>query len=62
MSRTNGRRTYKSSYSNPKSKARSRKEHSKKIDSKQYQAYSKQTNKKSVSNENKKYKVKMSST
>lgn len=62
MSRTNGRRTDKSSYSNPKSKARSRKEHSKKIDNKQYQSSTKQTNKKSVSNENKKYKVKMSST
>lgn len=63
MSRTNGRRTDKSSYSNPKSKARSRKEHSKKIENKQYQSYTKQMNKKSVSSdENKKYKVKMSST
>jgi hypothetical protein len=62
MSRTNGRRTGNSSYSNPKSKARSRKEHSKKIDSKQYQSSTKQTNKKSVSNENKKVKVKTSST
>ena len=62
MSRTNGRRTDKSSYSNPKSKARSRKEHSKKIENKQYQSSTKQMNKKSVSNENKKFKVKMSST
>jgi hypothetical protein len=62
MSRTNGRRTDKSSYSNPKSKARSRKEYSKKIDNKQYQSSTKQTNKKSVNNENKKVKVKMSST
>ena len=62
MSRTNGRRTDKSSYSNPKSKARSRKEHSKKIENKQYQSSTKQMNKKSASNENKKYKVKMSST
>lgn len=62
MGRTNGRRTDKSSYSNPKSKARSRKEHSKKIDNKQYQSSTKQMNKKSVSNENKKVKVKMSST
>ena len=61
MSRTNGRRTDKSSYSNPKSKARSRKEHSKKIENKQYQSSTKQMNKKSASNENKKYKVKMSS-
>lgn len=58
MSRTNGRRTDKSSYSNPKSKARSRKEHSKKIENKQYQS-SKQMNKKS---ENKKNKVKTPST
>lgn len=62
MGRTNGRRTDKSSYSNPKSKARSRKEHSKKIDNKQYQSSTKQMNKKSVSDENKKYKVKISST
>lgn len=62
MSRTNGRRTGNSSYSNPKSKARSRKEHSKKIDNKQYQSSTKQTNKKSVSNENKKVKVKTAST
>ena len=59
MSRTNGRRTDKSSYSNPKSKARSRKEHSKKIENKQYQSSSKQMNKKS---ENKKVKVKTTST
>jgi len=59
MSRTNGRRTGNSSYSNPKSKARSRKEHSKKIDNKQYQSSTKQVNKKS---ENKKIKVKTSST
>ena len=59
MSRTNGRRTDKSSYSNPKSKARSRKEHSKKIENKQYQSSTKQLNKKF---ENKKVKVKISST
>ena len=46
MSRTNGRRTDNSSYSNPKSKARSRKEHSKKIENKQYQTSTKQMNKK----------------
>lgn len=61
MSRTNGRRTDKSSYSNPKSKARSRKEHSKKIANMQYQSSSKQMNKKSASDEHKKVKVKMSS-
>ena len=55
MSRTNGRRTDKSSYSNPKSKARSRKEHSKKIENKQYQSSTKQINKKY---ENKKIKAK----
>ena len=59
MSRTNGRRTDKSSYSNPKSKARSRKEHSKKIENKQYQTSAKQMNKKS---ENKKVKVKTPTT
>ena len=62
MSRTNGRRTDKSSYSNPKSKARSRKEHSKKIENKQYQSSTKQINKKSENKENKKIKVKMTST
>lgn len=61
MSRTNGKRTDKSSYSNPKSKARSRKEHSKKIENKQYKSSAKQINKKSENKENKKYKVKMSS-
>lgn len=58
MSRTNRKRTDNSSYSNPKSKARSRKEHSKKIENKQYQSFAKQINKKS---ENKKTKVKMTS-
>ena len=62
MSRTNGRRTDKSSYSNPKSKARSRKEHSKKIENKQYQTSVKQMNKKSVKTENKKVKAKTPST
>lgn len=62
MSRTNGRRTDKSSYSNPKSKARSRKEYSKKIDNKRYRSSDKQMSKKSENNENKKVKVKMSST
>lgn len=59
MSRTNGRRTDKSSYSNPKSKARSRKEHSKKIENKQYRSSAKQMNKKS---ENKNVKVKTPTT
>ena len=59
MSRTNGRRTEKSSYSNPKSKVRNRKEHSKKIENKQYQSSTKQINKKS---ENKKIKAKTQST
>ena len=58
MSRTKGKRIDNSSYSNPKSKARSRKEHSKKIENKQYQSPTKQINKKS---ENKKIKVKTSS-
>ena len=58
---SNRRRTNNSSYSNPKSKARSRKEYSKKIDN-QNQSSTKQKNKKSVSNENKKFKVKTSST
>lgn len=58
MSRTNRKRTDNSSYSNPKSKARSRKEHSKKIENKQYQSSTKQINKKY---ENKKTKVKMTS-
>ena len=62
MSRTNGRRTGKSSYSNPKSKVRNRKEHSKKIENKQYKSSTKQINKKSENKENKKVKVKMSST
>ena len=62
MSRTNGRRTDKSSYSNPKSKARSRKEYSKKIDNKRYRSSDKQPSRKSESNEPKKVKVKMSST
>ena len=55
MSRTNGRRTDKSSYSNPKSKVRNRKEHSKKIENKQYKSSTKQINKKY---ENKKIKAK----
>ena len=59
MSRTKGKRIDNSSYSNPKSKARSRKEHSKKIENKQYQSSTKQMNKKS---ENKKIKSKTSST
>ena len=62
MSRTNGRRTDKSSYSNPKSKVRNRKEHSKKIENKQYQSSTKQINKKSENKENKKVKAKTSST
>ena len=62
MSRTNGRRTDKSSYSNPKSKVRNRKEHSKKIENKQYQSSAKQMNKKSENKENKKIKAKTSST
>ena len=62
MSRTNGRRTDKSSYSNPKSKARSRKEHSKKIENKQYQSSTKQINKKSENKGNKKIKAKTPST
>ena len=47
MSRTYRKRTDNLSYSNPKSKARSRKEHSKKIENKQYQTSVKQINKKS---------------
>lgn len=62
MSRTNGRRTDKSSYSNPKSKVRNRKEHSKKIENKQYQSSTKQMNKKSENKENKKIKVKTPSS
>ena len=62
MSRTKGKRIDNSSYSNPKSKARSRKEHSKKIENKQYQSSAKQINKKSENKENKKIKVKTSST
>ena len=62
MSRTNGRRTDKSSYSNPKSKVRNRKEHSKKIENKQYQSSTKQINKKSENKENKKIKAKTQST
>ena len=58
MSRTYRKRTDNSSYSNPKSKARSRKEHSKKIENKQYQTSTKQMNKKSENKENKKIKVK----
>lgn len=58
MSKSNRRRTNNSSYSNPKSKARSRKEHSKKIDN-QYQSSTKQMDKKSVKNE--KCKVKTAS-
>lgn len=62
MSRTNGRRTDKSSYSNPKSKVRNRKEHSKKIENKQYQSSTKQINKKSENKGNKKIKAKTQST
>lgn len=58
MSRTNGRRTDKSSYFNPKNKVRNRKEHFKKIENKQYRSSTKQINKKS---ENKKIKAKTSS-
>ena len=62
MSRTNGRRTDKSSYSNPKSKVHNRKEHSKKIENKQYKSSTKQINKKSENKENKKIKAKTQST
>lgn len=62
MSRTNGRRTDKSSYSNPKSKVRNRKEHSKKIENNQYQSSTKQINKKSENKGNKKIKAKTPST
>ena len=62
MSRTNGRRTDKSSYSNPKSKVRNRKEHSKKIENKQYKSSTKQINKKSENKGNKKIKAKTQST
>ena len=61
MSRTNRKRTDNSSYSNPKSKARSRKEHSKKIENKQYRTSSNQINKKSENKNNKNIKEKTSS-
>ena len=55
-------RSNSNSYSNPKNKARSRKEHAKKMENKKYQNDSgKQNVKKTENRKNEKYKVKMSS-
>lgn len=62
MSKTSGRNRN-GSYTNPRSKDRSRKEHDKKIENQKYQQSSNnKENKKSINNEKKKIKVKMSST